>query len=166
MRRTRAERGMSEAGSIEAIRRTVRVHASVERAFGQFVELQSWWPREYTWSQDTLERIGIEPGSGGHCYEAGPHGFHCDWGTVTVWDPPRRLVFLWQISPERTPEPNPARASEVELRFVAEGAQETRLELEHRAFERHGAGGQRYRDGLAAAEGWTRMLDRFASSVR
>jgi uncharacterized protein YndB with AHSA1/START domain len=84
---------------------------------------------------------------------------------VLVWEPPRRLVLAWQISPERAPEPDPAKASEVEVRFVAEGPSVTRVELEHRGFERHGAGGAGYRAGMGAPQGWPYILDRYAMAV-
>ena len=55
------------------------------------------------------------------CFEVGPHGFRCDWGRVLAWQPPRRLVFTWQISPSRVPDPDPDHASEVEVSFAEEG---------------------------------------------
>jgi uncharacterized protein YndB with AHSA1/START domain len=101
---------MTQRSTAATIRRAVTVQAPVERSFAAFTaELASWWPREYTWANETLEAIGIEPREGGHCFELGPGGFHCDWGTVLTWDPPNRLVFAWQIAPSRAPEPNPAR---------------------------------------------------------
>lgn len=146
----------------DSIHRSVRVPVSQERAFEHFAgALQAWWPREYTWSQEVLERIGIEAREGGHCFEEGPHGFRCDWGRVLAWEPPRRLVFLWQIAPDRTPQPNPAIASEVEVRFIEEGPESTRVDLEHRGFHRHGRQGADHRSGLAAPEGWTYMLERY-----
>jgi uncharacterized protein YndB with AHSA1/START domain len=100
----------------KAIHQIMTVPMSVEHAFKIFAEgLASWWPAEYTWSQDVLETIAIEPGEGGRCFERGPHNFECDWGRVLTWEPPHRLAFTWQISPKREPEPNPAKASEVEV---------------------------------------------------
>ena len=132
-----------------------------ERAFELFTAgFGRWWPPEYTWSGPALAEIGIEPREGGHCYEIGPAGFRCDWGTVTVWTPPRRLVFLWQIGPSRDPVPDPARASEVEVRF-ADG----RVELEHRGFERHDDGAEQYRDGMGSPQGWPWLLERFAAAA-
>jgi uncharacterized protein YndB with AHSA1/START domain len=120
-----------------------------------------WWPAEYTWSGDALVEIGIEPREGGHCFELGPGGFRCDWGTVTAWEPPRRLVFLWQIGPGREPVPDPSRAGEVEVRFGDDG----RVDLEHRGFDRHGDGGAAYADGMGSPQGWPYILKRFAAAA-
>jgi uncharacterized protein YndB with AHSA1/START domain len=136
----------------------------VEQAFTTFTEgFTEWWPQDYTWSGELLEMIAIEPRKDGRCFEIGPHGFHCDWGRVLQWEPSERIVFTWQIRPDRVPEPNPEKASEVEVRFRAEGASETNVELEHRAFGRHGEGGEAYRAGMASPEGWGFILDRFAA---
>jgi uncharacterized protein YndB with AHSA1/START domain len=162
-----AVRGDGGQGSERApIRRTVEVPIPPERAFVLFTEeMDSWWPREYTWAGDVLDTIGIEPRAGGHCYELGPHGFALDWGRVLVWQPPRELVFTWQISPKRVPEPNPARASEIEVRFEPAGEGATRVHLEHRAFDRHGPGAAEYRAGMSAAKGWDYILERYAGAA-
>jgi uncharacterized protein YndB with AHSA1/START domain len=128
------------------------------------VNLGRWWPREYTWSQNVLHYIGIEPRLGGACFERGPHNFECDWGRVLVWEPPGRIVFSWQIAFDRTPEPNSEKASEVEVRFTEE-ALGTRVVLEHRAFSRHGEKAIAYRNGMDSPEGWPMMLERYAKSV-
>ncbi len=57
----------------------------------------------------------------GHCSERGPHGFRCDWGRVVTCEPPGKIAFTWQISPQRVPQPDPAQASLVEVRFDADG---------------------------------------------
>ncbi len=150
----------------KAIRRTMTVPASAEQAFAVFTEgLASWWPAEYTWSQEVLETIAIEPGAGGRCFERGPHHFECDWGRVLAWEPPRRLVFSWQISPGREPQPNPTKASEVELRFTPEGEMATRIAFEHRGFERHGEGGDEYRAALDSPPGWSYILECYVKAV-
>ncbi|HEX6686635.1 MAG TPA: SRPBCC family protein [Candidatus Limnocylindrales bacterium] len=134
------------------------ISASPERAFEAFTaELRNWWPAEYTWSgRAALADIGIEPGAGGFCFEIGPHGFRCDWGRVLTWDPPRRLVFTWQIGPSREPVPDPRHASEVEVRF-----KDGRIVFEHRGFEKHGPSGDGYRKGLESPEGWPFILDSY-----
>ncbi|HET8726192.1 MAG TPA: SRPBCC domain-containing protein, partial [Alphaproteobacteria bacterium] len=84
---------------------------------------------------------------------------------VLAWEPPHRLVLAWQISPRREPEPDPARASEVEVRFASEGPSVTRVAFEHRGFANHGADADGYRAGLDSAQGWTFILDRYAAAL-
>lgn len=157
---------MAQQDEGDAIRRTVTVRATPERAFAAFTEgLATWWPREYTWSGDVLDTIAVEPGEGGRCYERGPLGFHIDWGRVLRWQPPGRVVFSWQISPGREPVPDPAKASEVEVRFVADGPSSTRVELQHRDLARHGDGSAEYRAALDSPGGWPYILDRYAAAV-
>jgi uncharacterized protein YndB with AHSA1/START domain len=133
-------------------------------AFRRFTEeMGAWWPPEYTWAQQTLDTIVVEPREGGRCYERGPHGFSCDWGRVVECEPPQRLLFTWQISPQRVPQPDPDRASVVEVRFSADGDSATRVELEHRDFERHGEGAESYRAAMDSPQGWPLLLERFAA---
>jgi uncharacterized protein YndB with AHSA1/START domain len=148
-----------------SLRSTLRVPARPEQAFAAFTgRLADWWVMEYTWSgPDALAEIGIEPREGGMAYEIGPHGFRTDWGRVLNWQPPDRLVFSWQIGPDRAPVPDPANASEVEARFVAEENGQTRVEVEHRDFDRHGEAAEGYREALTA--GWYELLSRYAASV-
>lgn len=149
------------------INHSVVVPVPPDRAYQVFTDgLASWWPAEHTWSgSEALAAIGIERGAGGLCYEIGPHGFRCDWGRVLVWDPPRRLVFSWQVGPQREPVPDPDRASEVEVRFDVADEGGTRVALEHRGFERHGPGGDEYRRGMSSAQGgWPYLLERFAKT--
>ena len=151
----------------EPIQSVVIVPTSAAAAFALFAEeLGRWWPREYTWGQDALVRIGIEPRVGGRCYEIGPHDFHSDWGRVLLWELPHRLVLAWQISPDRAPEPNPSKASEVEVRFEYLDESQTQVVLEHRAFDRHGVGGASYREAMASAQGWPFILQRYAEAAR
>lgn len=157
---------MTQPQTLDPIERTFTVSVPAERAFVAFAEeLASWWPSEYTWAQDVLETIGIEPREGGRCFERGPHGFTCDWGRVLEWNPPHRLIFTWQISPERIPEPNPAKVSTVEVRFTPEGPSSTRVHFEHRGLGRHGEQGAAYRTALDDDQGWTYILDRYAEAV-
>jgi uncharacterized protein YndB with AHSA1/START domain len=159
---------MAQRPAEEPIRHSVTVGVPGEQAFAAFADLARWWPREYTWAADTLEDIGLHPNEGGFCFERGPHGFTCHWGRVLVWDPPTRLVFAWQIAPDRAPEPNPAKASEVEVRFDPSDPSDpsgTRVDLEHRAFPRHGAAADTYRQGLASPQGWPRILARYAATL-
>ncbi len=146
------------------VKRSTAVQVPVEQAFQFFISsFEEWWPAEFTWSQDVLEGITIESGVGGLCSELGPHGFRCDWGRLLVWEPPAHLVIAWQIAPSRAPEPNPAKASEVDVRFEAAGAGATRVTVQHRGFESHGGDWQAYRDGMAV--GWKHVLDAYSRAL-
>ena len=136
-----------------------------ERAFAVFCEeMTSWWPPEYTWAQKTLQEIGIEPREGGHCYELGPHDFRCDWGRVVTCERPARIAFTWQISAQRVPQPDPALASLVEVRFTPEGECGTRVRLAHRHFSRHGEGAEGYEAAMSSPQGWPLLLERFSAA--
>lgn len=151
----------------EPIHTEVTVPLSASDAFTLFTrELGQWWPREYTWSKDVLEEIGMDQREDGLCSEHGPHGFRCDWGRILEWKPPGHLVFTWQIGPHREPVPNPELASIVHVTFV-EGADDhsTHVVLQHTLFERHGAGADAYRDALASADGWPFILDCYAKAA-
>jgi uncharacterized protein YndB with AHSA1/START domain len=140
------------------------VPLTCEEAFALFSSgLGSWWPPEFSWSQDGLEEIGMEARPGGFLYEKGPHGLRLDWGRVLAWEPPDRVVFSWQISPERVPEPDPARASEVEVRFEPADSG-CRLLLQHRGFARHGDGGEGYAE-MMGTQGWPYALERFRAAA-
>ncbi|GIJ34021.1 SRPBCC family protein [Verrucosispora sp. WMMD703] len=147
-----------------ALRNTLRVPAPAERAYEVFTgRLADWWVMEYTWSgPEILAELGMEPRPGGMLYEVGPYGFRNDWGRVLTWDPPRRLVFTWQIGADRAPVPDPAQASEVEVLFTpAESG--TLIEVTHRHFDRHGSAAEGYRQALTA--GWHELLSRYATTL-
>ena len=104
-----------------------------------------------------MQRAIVEGRVGGRCYTEQIDGTECDWGTVLQWDPPHRFVMAWQITHEWGFEPDIARASEVEVRFIAEGENTTLVELEHRLFERMGAeGGTKMHD--AVDRGWPHQV--------
>jgi uncharacterized protein YndB with AHSA1/START domain len=55
---------------------------------------------------------------------------------VLAWQPPHRLVVTWQINGEWQFDPDPAHASEIEVRFTADGPTQTTVDLEHRHLDR------------------------------
>ncbi len=160
---------MSSSGAVSGvapIRTEVSVDAPPSDAFAAFTDgMGTWWPREQTWSGELLERVGIERRSGGFCYEIGSGGMRLDWGRVAAWEPPHRLSFSWQVGPGRVPEVNPARASQVEVRFEAEGADRTLVSVQHHGWERHGEAGAAYREQFDQAGTWPAILDAFSRVV-
>jgi uncharacterized protein YndB with AHSA1/START domain len=151
---------------LEPIEISVVVPLDRQGAFDLFARrIGDWWPAKLTWSGDALVSFEIEPRQGGHCVERGPFGFSLDWGRVTTWQPPERLAFTWQIGPDRTPQPDPERASEVEVTFVGADAARSTVSLDHRALERHGDGAEAYRAGMSGPQGWTFILDRYVAAA-
>jgi uncharacterized protein YndB with AHSA1/START domain len=105
----------------------------------------------------------FEPRVGGHIYDRAVDGSECRWARVLVYEPPERVVFSWDISPQWQIESDPENSSEVEVRFIAESERRTRLELEHRNIDRHGPGWQAVADGVEGDQGWPLYLDRYAA---
>lgn len=149
----------------EPVKAGVTLSAPADDAFKIFVDrVGEWWPKPYTYSQDDLARIVIEPRAGGRWYEVDVRGRRTDWGEVRSFEPGRRIVLSWAVSANRTPEPLD-RASEVEVRFLPLGPRTTRVELEHRALSRHGAGAGTIRSGMASPEGWPYILREYAEAA-
>jgi uncharacterized protein YndB with AHSA1/START domain len=107
----------------------------------------------------------VEPHVGGAILDRGADGSECRWARILAFDPPTRVVFSWDIGPTWQLETDPEHASEVEVRFVAEADDRTRVELEHRHLERHGPGWESLRDGIAEDQGWPLYLDRYAALI-
>lgn len=151
-----------------SVRKTVTVAASQERAFEVFTAgFGTWWPMRHHIGATEPASVTLEPGAGGRWFETGVDGVDCDWGAVLVWEPPHRVVTSWHLQGDWKYDPDPAKASEVEVRFVAEGPNRTRVELEHRHFERHGDGAASVRGGVGNPEGgWGHIMDLYAARVQ
>ena len=153
---------MTTEAQATTVRQEIVVEAAVDRAFSVFTEqMDKIKPREHNMLGVDIEETVLEPRAGGRIYDRGTDGSECDWGSVLAYEPPGRVVFSWNVSPHWQVETDPARRSEVEVRFVAEGAQRTRVELEHRHLDRHGDGWEGLRDGVAAPDGWPLYLRRY-----
>jgi len=145
----------------------VVVHAPVERAFRTFTsEFDRIKPREHNLLGVDIAETVFEPRVGGHVYDRGVDGSECRWARVLVYEPPKRVVISWDISPQWQIETNPERTSEVEIRFIAETPERTRVELEHRYLERHGEGWQSERDAVGGDGGWPLYLQRFSDLLK
>jgi uncharacterized protein YndB with AHSA1/START domain len=158
---------MSTQEQTTSVRTEVVVDAPRERAFRVFTEeMDRIKPREHNMLGVDVAETVFEPRAGGRIYDRGTDGSECEWASVLVYEPPDRVVFSWNISPHWQVEPDAARRSEVEVRFIAEGPERTRVELEHRHLDRHGDGWEGARDGVAAPDGWPLYLQRFGDLLK
>jgi len=146
------------------VRRQIVVQAPIEQAFAVFTErFGDFKPPEHNMLRVPIAQTVFEPRVGGHIYDRGADGSECRWARVLAFDPPNRVVFSWDISPQWQVETDPENTSEVEVTFVAESLQRTRVELEHRHIDRHGPGWQAVSDGVGHDGGWPLYLDRYAA---
>jgi uncharacterized protein YndB with AHSA1/START domain len=150
---------MSDQATAGSVRHVITVPAAPERAFAVFAErMGTWWPRHHSLSPDVVrDDVVLEPRAGGRWYERDETGAECDWGRVLAWEPPGRMLLAWHLSADWEFDPDPARASEVEVRFAPEGSG-TRVELEHRGFERHGERGGEVASSVGSDGGWAEVL--------
>lgn len=150
-----------------AVGASIVVDAPVEDAFAVFTgDMDSWWPKEHHILQAPLARMVFEPKVGGHIYDVGTDGSECHWARVLAYEPPHRIVFSWDINLRWQIETDPAKTSEVEVRFVAEGAARTRVEVEHRHLDRVGDGWEGMRDAVGSDGGWSVGLRAFAQRLQ
>jgi uncharacterized protein YndB with AHSA1/START domain len=144
----------------------VVVNAPIERAFAVFTEqFGAIKPREHNLLAVPIAETVLEPRVGGHIYDRGVDGSVCRWARILAFEPPRRLVFAWDIGATWQLETDPARASEVEVRFTAQSAQRTLVEIEHRHLDRHGPGWQSLADGVDGDAGWPLYLGRYTQQL-
>ncbi len=154
---------MTHSAEATSIRHKVTVDAPIERAFAVFTEdFGSFKPREHNMLSVDIAETVFEPRAGGRLYDRGVDGSECSWARVLAYEPPDRVVISWDISPYWQVETDLEKTSEVEVRFIAEGADRTRVELEHRHLDRHMEGWQSVRDGVDADGGWPLYLRRYA----
>jgi uncharacterized protein YndB with AHSA1/START domain len=152
--------GVRQAASV---RTQIVVEASIERAFRVFTEdFDRIKPREHNILSVEIAETIFEPHEGGRIFDRGVDGSECRWARVLAYEPPNRVVFSWDISPRWQLETDLEKTSEVEVRFISEGPQRTRVELEHRKLYRHGQGWEGERDSVGGREGWPLYLQRFA----
>jgi uncharacterized protein YndB with AHSA1/START domain len=157
---------MSTEAAETSIRTSIVVEAPIERAFLVFTEdFGSFKPPEHNMLGVEIAETVFEPRVGGSVYDRGVDGSECRWARVLAYEPPSRVLLSWDISPHWQIETNLEKTSEVEVRFIAETPQRTRVELEHRDLQRHGDGWEGVREGVRGNEGWPLYLERFAELV-
>ena len=146
-----------------SVRTQIVVEAPIERAFSVFTEdFDRIKPREHNMLGVEIAETVFEAREGGRIYDRGVDGSECHWARVLAYEPPERVVFTWDISPQWQIEADREKSSEVEVRFISETPERTRVELEHRNLERHGEGWEGVRQGVGGDGGWPLYLQRYA----
>ena len=145
---------------------SIVVDAPLERAFEVFTsDFGRFKPAEHNMLGVDIAETVFEPRVGGHLFDRGVDGSECRWARVLAYEPPHRVVLSWDLSPQWQVETDPAKTSEWEVRFVAETAERTRVEIEHRNLDRHGEGWEAVRDGVGHDQGWPLYLSRYAAVI-
>jgi uncharacterized protein YndB with AHSA1/START domain len=145
---------MSTQAQIEAIRKSVTVNVPVQRAFEAFTDgITTWWPlATHSYGGEKATAAALEGRVGGRMYERREDGTEADWAEVVAWEPPHRFLLDWKIIP-----------SEVEVRFTDEGKGVTRVDLEHRGWDRAGERAERMRESYDS--GWAVVLAEYVAGV-
>jgi len=139
------------------VRKSVVVNAPIEHVFAVFTEGQNtWWPRDHHIGGAKNFIAVMEPRVGGRWFERGDDGSECNWGRVVAWDPPRRLVVSWDIGSDWKYDPN--LGTEVEVEFIAESDEKTRVQLEHRKLYRFGDKAEMMRAMFDSDGAWVATL--------
>ena len=158
---------MTTPADATSVRHEVVVDAPIERAFSVFTEdFGSFKPPEHNLLGVAIAETVFEPRAGGRLYDRGVDGSECHWARVLAYEPPSRVVISWDINPRWQIETDPGKTSEVEVRFIAETPERTRVELEHRNLDRHLEGWQAVREGVDSEAGWPLYLRRFADVLQ
>ena len=157
---------MSTQAEATSVRTSIVVDAPQDLAFSVFTDdIGSWFPSEYNLMNTPIVERVFEPRVGGHVYDKGEDGSECRWARVLAYEPPARVVISWDISPQWQIQSDPEKTSEVEVQFIPEGADRTRVELEHRNLDRHGDGWEQLRESVGGDGGWPGCLRRFAERI-
>jgi uncharacterized protein YndB with AHSA1/START domain len=152
--------------ALEPVIHDIVVDLSRGRAFELFADrIGQWWPIAYTFSGPQFGLAGIDPRPGGRWFERTQRGEQLSWGRVRGYERGARLVLGFGVGGHRGPIEDD-QASEVEIRFTDAGSHRTRVTVEHRAFERHGASAEQLHDGMASPQGWPTILAEYAREAQ
>jgi uncharacterized protein YndB with AHSA1/START domain len=159
------EQTIREGDQANSLRKVVSVNAPPEGAWRVFTEkMGTWWPlATHKIGEAKAVDVVVEPRVGGRWYERGDDGSTCDWGRVLSWEPHSRLVLTWEINADW--QHDPRLETEVEVRFIAEGKDGTRVELEHRRLDLYGARRDEMRGIFDSEGGWSGLLASFTRAA-
>jgi Activator of Hsp90 ATPase homolog 1-like protein len=155
----------AESTSAVEVLRSVSVPLSPARTFELFTaRMTEFWPKEHSIGSSDIAEVVIEPRADGRWFERGVDGRECMWGRVATWDPPRKVVLLWQIGADWKFDPD--FETEVEVTFTDEGVGRTRVDLCHHNLQRYGDLTEQMRAIFDDPKGWTGTLARFADLAK
>jgi uncharacterized protein YndB with AHSA1/START domain len=155
---------MSQSETI--IRKTIVVDVPIAHAFKVFTErFDAWWPRSHRIGKSERFTAILEAREGGRWFERGADGSECDWGRVLVYAPPTRVAFSWHLNGNYAYEPDPSKASRVEVTFHDEGGGRTRIDLVHSELDRHGHDWEKVKSSVGGQGGWSLVLDLYVASA-
>jgi uncharacterized protein YndB with AHSA1/START domain len=157
---------MSTQVADTSVHTSIVVEAPVDRAFHVFIaDFDRIKPREHNILGVEIAETVFEPRVGGHIYDRGVDGSECRWARVLAFEPPSRVVFSWDINLQWQVESDHDKTSEVEVRFIPETPERTRVQLEHRNLDRHGDGWELGRNSVASEGGWPLYLQRYSDLI-
>jgi uncharacterized protein YndB with AHSA1/START domain len=143
--------------------KTVTVPVSPDRAFRLFTEgMARWWLPSHSLAASGQDRVVIEPKSGGAWFEVGKAGERCDWGSVALWEPPARLVLVWQLSAAFAFDPD--LRTEVEVTFTPDG-RGTAVRLEHRMLGNYGPAAGQMAAVFDSPDGWGGLMAAYVAAA-
>jgi uncharacterized protein YndB with AHSA1/START domain len=141
----------------EPLRLAFEVDCPPEHAFDVWTrQISRWWPADHTATGAAGSEVVLEGRVGGRIFERTAVGGEIDWGEVTAWEPPRRLVYWWHLRSDRVD------ATEVQVAFRQQAAG-TLVEIEHRGWERLGAAGPDWRERNKG--GWAGLIPHYLSAA-
>lgn len=156
--------GTESAAAVDVVR-SVSVPLSQARTFELFTaRMTEFWPKEHSIGSSEIAEVVVEPRQNGRWFERGVDGSECPWGRVAAWDPPRKVVLLWQIGVDWKFDPD--FETEVEVTFTQEGSGRTRVDLCHRNLQRYGDLTEQMRAIFDSPGGWTGTLTQFVALAR
>lgn len=154
----------TESTTETVVHRTVSVPLGPDRAFDLFTaRMTEFWPPDHTINSSAIAEVVLEPRVGGRWFERGVDGSECTWGRVAAWEPPGRVVLVWQISADWAFDPD--LETEVEITFAEEAPGRTRVDLRHHHLERYGDQAEAMRSAVDSPGGWAGTLARFADAA-
>jgi len=140
---------------IESIKKELMIETSQTHAFKVFTEkIDLWWPRTHHIGKSPMVELVLEPALNGRWYSRHEDGSEANVGHILKWEPHSLIVLAWQINGDFQFDPD--LITEVEVHFIPEGPQTTKVKLEHRDLDKLGGGSKAVE---SKDEGWGMILE-------